>query len=117
MSKTKSQRHVAKKKAADRPAVDTLTVGWITMLSTALMCEVGSAAARLYVSYVDRQANLLGYFADYLLLAAAVIGVLVLLITPVVVKRKKSNPPLPLVLFAYFVGAVPWLVMLSRLTE
>lgn len=117
MSKTKTPRNAAKKKNVVRPAVDTLTVGWITMLSTALMCEVGSAAARLYVSYFDKQARLLGYFADYLLLAAAAIGMLLLMVTPVVVKRKKSNPPLPLVLFAYFVGAVPWLVMLSRLTE
>lgn len=117
MPKTKAQRLAAKKKSAPRPAADTLTVGWVTMLSTTLMCEVGSGAARLYVNYVDRDARMLGMFSDYLLLAAAFIGVLLLLLTPVVVKRKKSNPPLPLVLFAYFVGAVPWMVMLSRLTE
>jgi len=121
MSKTKSKRDDSrshsKKKFIVRPSVDTLTVGWITMLSTTLMCEVGAAAARLYVAYVEPRANLMGHFADYLLLAAAIIGVLLLVTTPIVVKRKRSHPPLALVIFAYVIGAAPWMIMLLRITE
>ncbi|MCE9605463.1 MAG: hypothetical protein K8U03_11245 [Planctomycetia bacterium] len=117
MSKTKSQRHAQKKKFVVRPTVDALTVAWITMLSTTLMCELGSVAARLYVAFVEPRANLLRMFAAYLLVAAAIVGILLLVTTPIVVKRKRSNPPMPLVIFAFVVGAVPWLAMLTQLSE
>jgi len=120
MSKTKSQREAlrhAKKKLVVRPAVDSLTVGWITMISTTLMCEIGAILALLYVAYLDPRANMMSFFANYLLLAAAIIGVPLLVTTPIVVKRKRSHPPLAMVLFAYTIGAAPWLVMLTRLTE
>lgn len=121
MSKTKShrdaERRASKKKFVVRPTVDTLTVAWITMLSTTLMCEIGAAAARLYVGYVDPRAGMMRMFSAYLLLAAAFIGIVLLVTTPIVVKRKRSHPPLALVVFAYVVGALPWLAMLSQLTE
>jgi hypothetical protein len=120
MSKTKSQREAsrhAKKKFAVKPTVDALTIGWITMISTTLMCEIGSICGQLYVAYLDSRAGMMSLFANYLLLAAAIIGVLVLVTTPIVVKRKRSNPPPALVLFAYAIGAAPWLVMLLRITE
>lgn len=118
MSKTKSQREAsrhAKKKFVVKPAVDALTIGWITMISTTLMCEIGAILALLYVEYLDARASMMSLFANYLLLAAAIIGVMLLVTTPIVVKRKRSNPPLALVLFAYAIGAAPWLIMVLRI--
>jgi hypothetical protein len=53
-------------------------------------------------------------FSGLLLFAAAVIGTALLILTPIIVYRKRSDPPAGLVFFAYVVGVLPWLGMLLQ---
>ncbi|MGC3969818.1 MAG: hypothetical protein QM775_21555 [Pirellulales bacterium] len=117
MSREKPRRSSRSKHRAAQPAPDTLTVIWVTMIATVLLCEVGAAASRLYVRFVDSQAKLLFMFSAYLVLTAAIIGFFLILLTPVIVKRKRSNPPGSIVATAYIVGALPWLAMLLQAWE
>lgn len=114
MPREKQRRSPRSKQRSATPSPDTLTVIWMTTMATALLCEVGAAAARLYVRFVDPHAKLLQMFSAYLLLTGAVIGFFLIVLTPVVLKRKRSNPPGAIVAAAYIVGAAPWVAMLLQ---
>jgi RsiW-degrading membrane proteinase PrsW (M82 family) len=86
-------------------------------LVTALFCEITSACIGFFVRAGDRSAPMLRNFGDYLLLAAAIIGVFLIMMTPIVVRRKRSNPPLGIVIAAFVIGGLPWLTMAMRAME
>lgn len=102
------------KRVKSAPPVDGLTVGWVTTLITTFFCELGAVAARLYVQYVDSEAKLIGMFAGLLLFAAAILGVFLLVFTPIVLYRRRSNPPRGIVVFAVVVGVAPWIGMVLQ---
>jgi hypothetical protein len=108
--KARSKHKPRKKVRAPRPEADGLTVIWATTLITAIIAEVAAFAIRGYVVYYP-QAKLLGMLSNYLLLTAALVGAFLIILTPIVVRRKVSNPPFGVVLTAYIVGAIPWLAM------
>jgi hypothetical protein len=106
------QKELRKRRAhPTAPPVDGLTVGWMTTFITALVCEIGAGALRLYLRFVDAGSGPIRMFSGLLLFAAAVIGIALLILTPVVVSRRRSHPPRGLVVFAYVVGALPWFAM------
>lgn len=113
MSKSPAAPHRSKP-LKSAPPVDGLTVGWVTTLITTFVCELGAVAARLYVQYVDAEAKLIGMFSGLLLFAAAVVGVFLLVLTPIVVYRKRSHPPRGIVVFAVVVGVAPWIGMILQ---
>ena len=94
--------------------IDGLTVGWTVTMMTTLFCELGAAGTRAFVRFVNPDAALLSMFSGLLLFAAAVIGTVLLVLTPIIVYRKRSNLPPGVVFFAYVIGAVPWLGMLLQ---
>lgn len=112
MSKTPVAQRRKRLKAS--PPADGLTVGWVTTLMTTFACELGAAGTRLYVQYVDPDAKLIGMFSGLLLFGAAVIGVFLLVFTPIVLYRKRSHPPRGIVVFAVVVGVVPWIGMILQ---
>lgn len=112
MSKTAEQRKRRDRRPVDRPPVDGLTVGWMVTLITTFVCLSAVLALRAYVRFGHPGADAVRVFSGLLLFAAAVIGVVLLVLTPVVVRRKRSHPPKGIVCFALLCGAAPWLVML-----
>ena len=115
--KARSKHKTRKKDRAPRPAVDTLTVVWATTLFTGLITLVSAVSIRAYVSFGDPTAKLLGRLSSYFLLTSALIGLFLLILTPIIVHRGRSNPPFALVLTAYAVGAAPWIAMVLQGTQ
>jgi hypothetical protein len=113
MSEKARPKHKSRKK--DRvaaPPVDGMTVIWMSTFVTALMCEVAAFGILIAVGFESKA--LLAMLARYLLLAAALIGLFLIVLTPLVVRRARSNPPMAVVIAAYVVGALPWLAMIQR---
>jgi hypothetical protein len=117
MKSTNDAKRKAKELREARPPIDGLTVAWTTTLITAVACELGAIGARAFVRFVLPEATLLGMLSGLMLFAAAVIGTVLLVLTPIIVYRKRSNPPMGVVFFAYVVGVVPWLGMLLQARE
>jgi len=110
----KTTRDTKKRKPAlGRPAppVDGLTVGWMMTLTTAILCELSAVGTRMYVHWIDPEARLLSLLSAMLLFAAAVVGIVLLVLTPIIVYRKQSHPPRGVVVLAYVAGIVPWIGM------
>ena len=108
MSKVKRRKNKRTKPArpTESRRVEVLTVGWSMMVMMTLACEIGAAAAIWY----DRshpEAQKTRALAAVLLLATLVVGVLLLVITPVVVQMRSQKPPRGFVAFAVVVGAAP----------
>lgn len=114
---TKTQDARRRPVRPERPPVDALTVGWMMTMITTLFCLVAATLARGYVRYYQPGAVMIGTLSGLLLFSGAIIGFLLLALTPVIVKRKKSNPPPGLVFFAYLLGVAPLLGMLLQAWE
>jgi len=112
--KTRSKHKPRKKDRAPRPAADTLTVVWMTTLITAVITEASAFGIRAFVHFSAPQAQLLKMLSTYFLLTSALIGLFLIVLTPIVVRRGRSNPPLGVVIAAYAVGALPLLAMLVQ---
>ena len=95
--------------AADEPrTVEVLTIGWMLMVVTTLICEVGSAASRFAPGIDEGPLQML---SELLLFAALVIGFIGLLITPVVLRSRRAPPPAGIVAFAVVVTAAPFVMV------
>jgi hypothetical protein len=112
--KARPKHKQRKRNRPPRPEVDVLTVVWTTTLATAVIAEAASFGIRAYVHFSNPQAKLLNMLSAYLLLTAALVGAFLIVLTPIVVRRKVSNPPFGVVLAAYIVGAIPWLTMILQ---
>lgn len=114
MSKTKAADLRKKPVRPKGPPVDGLTVGWMLTLITTIFCLFVAISARAFVRYIQPQAAMIGVLSGLMLFAAAIISLILLVLTPIIVRRKISNPPQGLVVFAYAVGAAPWISMLLQ---
>jgi hypothetical protein len=112
--KARSKRKSHKKARPPHPAADGLTVVWMTTFMTGIITEVSAFAIRAYVRFGDPSAKLLGMLSSYLLLTAALVGIFLIILTPIVVRRGRSNPPMAVVVAAYVVGAIPLLAMVLQ---
>ncbi|HUY35531.1 MAG TPA: hypothetical protein VMV69_22500 [Pirellulales bacterium] len=107
------------KKRSRRPAigesraVDAATIGWMLMVMTALVCELGFAVAHYFA--MSEGSGWLDVLSRILLFAAAVIGFISLLAAPVVIKNRREPPPLGITLFALLVGAAPLLIIVLQI--
>ena len=87
-----------------------LTTGWLLTVLTTLFCELGGAAA-LWWANAQPQALPIAVLSSMLLFAAAVTGVLGLLLLVVVWKLRKAKPPLGITAFSLVVSLVPIVVI------
>lgn len=116
MPKTQDSRRKSKPRI-EKPPVDALTVGWMLTMITTLFCLIAATAARAYMRYAQPEATMIGMLSGYMLFSAGVMGLILLVLTPIIVKRKKSDPPQGLVFFAYLVGLAPLAGMLLQAWE
>ncbi len=110
-AQTKAKEAPARREPTESRAAETLTVGWMLSVVTALVCEVASAAANLLAP----PKSLMALLAEYLLFAALVIGGVALLLTPLVFKLRRQPPPRGVTVFSLVVGATPFVVVMLRL--
>jgi hypothetical protein len=94
------------------PRPDGLTIAWMLTLVTTLVCLFAAVLARAYVRFVQPESPTMSLFSGLALFAAAVIGLVLLVMTPIVVYRKRSHPPRGIVIAAYVIGILPWLGMI-----
>lgn len=101
-------KRVKKRKRAvavsDPRSVEVLTVAWMLMVVTTLVCELGFAAIRMGRPAPDSRLTIL---SSLFLFAALVIGLLALLVTPVVLRSRRMPPPQGITVFAVVVGLAP----------
>ena len=107
---SKAKRRKKTRTRPDRPTesrrVEVLTVGWSMMVLMTLFCEIGAAGAVWY-RHSHPEAQAAEALAALLLLETLVVGVLLLALTPVVVRSRREKPPRGIVVLALVVGAVP----------
>lgn len=107
---SKAKRRKKKRTRPDRPTesrrVEVLTVGWSMMVLMTLICEIGAAGA-IWYSHSHPEAQAAGAVSAVLLLETLLVGVLMLVLTPVVVRVRQEKPPRGIVVFAVVVGATP----------
>ncbi len=111
MSKRKRRTQQPPQEKTDPQTVEMLTVGWMLSVVTTLICEVGFVLARAYLLLVDPTASRMGVLAGMLLFAAAVVGVISLVLCAVVVKLRRAPPPQGVIVVAVVIGAIPLLAM------
>lgn len=113
MAKRRAKRKP--KRSADEPrGVEVLTIVWMLSVTTTLVCELGAVAAR-WCSRMAPDNMLLTALSGLLLFAAAVVGLITLVLTPLVAKARRRGPPRGIVVFALAIGIAPLVVMLLRL--
>lgn len=106
MPKRKSRPAV--QPANTEPAtVETLTVGWMLSVLTALVCELGFAAARGYLLLVEPRSTKMQVLATVLLFASFVIGMSSLGLAYAVVRARRTPPPRGILVFSIVIGAAP----------
>ena len=108
MSKAKRRK---KKRAKPAPPtesrrVEVLTVAWSLMVLMTLVCEIGAVAA-IWYGRSHPEAEAVRALATVLLLETLVVGVLLLALTPVVLRMRREKPPRGFVVFAVIIGAAP----------
>lgn len=108
MSKAKRRNKKLAKPAppTESRRVEVLTVGWSMMVLMTLVCEIGAAAA-IWYGRSHPEAEAARALSAVLLLETLVVGVLLLALTPVVLRMRKVKPPRGFVIFAVVVGAAP----------
>jgi hypothetical protein len=87
-------------------AVEAITAIWVLVIANTLLCLLGSAVAQGYVNAFPG-ANAVLVLSRLLLLAALVLGVVLLLLTIAVLKLRRQRPPLGVTIFAVLVGITP----------
>lgn len=105
--------------AGDPPetqAADAVTVLWLLLSMTALVCEVSWAAARWYLaSHPEREAAVALHFL--LAFSSLVTGGLILLLVPVVLRVRRQAPPRSITWATVVIGAAPYLVLLALMFQ
>jgi hypothetical protein len=105
--KSKSKRPSHPTSSLDEPrAVEAITSIWVLVIVNTLLCLLGSAAAQGYVNWRP-DAGAVFVLSRLLLLAALVLGVVLLLLTILVLKLRRQRPPLGVTVFAVLVGVTP----------
>lgn len=89
--------------------MEALTIGWMLTVVTTFVCET----AFVLVRSLNRAAQpSLTMLAGLLLFAALVTGIVVLIMTPVVLRGRRHAPPRPVTIVSLLIGAAP-LVMVA----
>jgi hypothetical protein len=104
-ARSKKKRHVAEQRDAE-----VLTVAWI-------VCTGWSAAAQLVTvvlyacSFAPNAHRAVAVYAGWLLAVAAIIGLAAIVMTPIVLRRRRTKPPRSMVLGSLVVNALPVLIL------
>ena len=106
----KRDKHTSKRKATLGRQVEPVTVGWMLAVMTTFVCELISVGLHWFIASFNPEAGGLKAFANLMLFAAFVIGVISLLMLPVVLKTRREPPPVGVLAFSVIVGIVPLLL-------
>ena len=103
LSKRKSKPR--SKDPAESRVAETITVAWMLSVMTALLCEIGALLAWIYSQ--GRPGSMAAILAGLLFFGAMVIGGMALLMLPIVLKVRRSPPPLAITVAAILIAMAP----------
>jgi hypothetical protein len=114
VSKRTKKRRKTTRVEPSRP-IEVLTIGWMLTVVTTLVCEL----AFVLVRSMNRTGQpSLSMLAGLLLFAALVSGLVVLVMTPVVLRGRRQPPPRAVTIVSLVIAAAPLvLVALEVLRE
>jgi hypothetical protein len=98
---------------AETQAADVLTIGWMLIVLTTLICQIGALAMR-WLAVGNPKLQQLDAFGMMLFFAATMMGVLALVLIPVLYKIRVMPPPRAIVAFAVVVAIAPWITLLVQ---
>lgn len=98
---------------AESQAAEAATIGWMLAMLTATVAELGVLAAVLYLRW-NPDAKGIAMAGELLLIASAIIGLVILGLTPVVYKIRRLKPPSVVTAFAVAVSLLPWIVIVAQ---
>jgi hypothetical protein len=113
MARRAQRRFRRKANGGESRAAEVLTVGWMLCVFTATACEVGYALVRLVLSALW-PAETWEVLLVLLLIACTLVGFLVLMLTPAVLRARRQPPPRAITVFALVVGAAPLVLLLPQ---
>ncbi|HUY89792.1 MAG TPA: hypothetical protein VMV10_13745 [Pirellulales bacterium] len=114
-AKKPRKRNAKQPRSRETRSTDALTIGWMLMVFTALVCEIAFMATRGFAG-ADSEGSL-AVLTVVLLLASVVIGLGVLLLTPVVIKIRRDPPPRAIIIFSVVVGIAPWALIVFQMAN
>jgi len=109
------KRNAKPPRSRETRSIDALTIGWMLMVFTTLVCEIGFVATRAFAG-ADAE-GMLAVLMGMLSFASVVIGLGVLLLTPVVIKARRDPPPRGVILFSVAVGVAPWALIVFQMAN
>lgn len=104
------------RETGETSSADALTVIWTVSITTVLLCDLAAALGYGVVSWQPNQRRLFT-LAEFLVFSGAVVGLLVLVLTPIVHRVRRTPPPPGLTVFAICAATAPLLAILARLAR
>jgi hypothetical protein len=108
----------SKSRAAELPsesrAAEVATVAWMLSTMVALVCELGWVGARWWLAGHPGE-PIGGALAGLMFFSALVVGAVVIVLTPVVLRSRRVLPPRGITFFALVVGAAPLVGLCLRI--
>jgi hypothetical protein len=95
-------------------ASEAITIAWMLTAISTLGCVLASWIAA-GVGMMQESGEELAEVADFLLLAATIVGVLSLLLAVVTQQVRRVKPPQTVTVVATLIGAVPLVIVLFRM--
>lgn len=90
---------------------ETLTILWTLLVTTVVGCDLGAAVTRFLLAKAPDNAAL-KLLSGLLLIAAALLGVAILALLPLVLRVRRTPPPRGYVVFALLVAVAPILAVI-----
>lgn len=100
-------------RAIDSRTVDATTVAWTVSVTTVFLTNIGAVAAHLY-SDANPQLQGVALLSNLLLFAAAIIGLISLVLLPAVMRMRRTAIPNGFVAFAVCNGLAPILALIMQ---
>lgn len=112
----KQRRQPARVATPESRRADTLTIGWMLSVLTALGCEFGWALARMLAAWQPTSLHF-EVLQRLLLFAATVVGLVSMGLAAVVTRMRREAVPASVVAFALIVAALPLVVIALLLAQ
>lgn len=96
------------------PAVEAVTALWATSTLTVAGADLAAALTRLYYAS-NPGAEKIGLLSGLLFLAAAITGLITLVLTPMVLRVRRDRPPHGFIALAVVAGSAPLVALFVNL--
>jgi hypothetical protein len=113
MSKKRKVKQSRPADANETRVAETMTVGWMLTVMTALVCQAGLVGVRVLELY-QPDLDSLGALGELLLFAALVFGAISLMLAPIVLRLRRTPVPPGITIFAVAVGLTPLAIVVWR---